>query len=63
MGGVAGHGGPFDHEAFRQAADDYFHKLIGPGGAAVMIGGNSSVRMRNNRFMMPAEYEFESAKG
>lgn len=54
--------GPFNYEAFRQAAEAYYRSLVGSQGSGIHIEGGSNIRMQNNTFIQQAQTEFEVSK-
>ena len=58
---VGGYRGPFNYLAFRDAAERYFRSLVGSGGSGIQItgGSNTSMRMRNNTFVVQKAETFE----
>ncbi len=54
-----GYNGPFNYEAFRQSAENYYRKLIGSQGSGIHIPGGENIRMRNNTFVQNFTVEFE----
>lgn len=57
-----GYNGPFNYQAFRQAAEGYYRSLVGGKGSGIHIAGGSNIRMRNNTFIQQAVAEFEVSK-
>ena len=57
-----GYNGPFNYQAFRQAAESYYRSLVGGKGSGIHIAGGSNIRMRNNTFLQQAVAEFEVSK-
>jgi hypothetical protein len=55
----ASYQGPFNHEAFRDAAERYYRNLVGGQGSVIHIGSGAKIRMRNNRFVQPVVEHFE----
>lgn len=56
----AGYEGPFNYQAFRDAAEKYYRGLVGPSGTGINIRGGSNIGMRNNLFsgnIMVIEFE------
>jgi len=56
-----GYDGPLNYRAFREITEEYFRSLIGRSGSAFRIEGGSTVRMRDNTFVMPKSYEIPLA--
>ena len=54
-----GYKGPFNHESFRNAAEEYYRGLVGSGGSGIRIQGGSNIRMRNNTFIKSVQVKFE----
>jgi hypothetical protein len=54
-----GYSGPFNHEAFRKAAEAYYRSLVGRSGSGIRIQGGGSARMRDNKFFKKELVEFE----
>ncbi len=65
VGTPQGYKGPFNHETFRRAAEEYYRTLVGSTGSAIQISGGKNIRMMNNRFDMTriAEIEIRADKG
>lgn len=59
VGKPEGYPGPFNHVAFRDAAESYFRSLVGAAGRGIQIKGASKVRMMNNTFDFCQISEFE----
>ncbi len=59
MGAPHGYRGPFNHEAFREAAEKYYHSQVGSSASGIRIAPGAKVRMRNNRFVATAVVEFD----
>jgi hypothetical protein len=61
----SGYEGPFNYEAFRDAAETYYRGIVGRGGHGIGIGVGSSVRMIHNTFNIPmvAEFDVDSGSG
>ncbi len=57
-----GYSGPFNYQAFRQAAEAYYRSLVGGKGSGIRITGGGNIRMRNNTFIQQAVVEFEVSK-
>lgn len=55
----AGYNGPFNYEAFRQAAEAYYRSLVGSKGSGIHISGGGNIRMQNNTFIKQAIAEFD----
>lgn len=56
---LVGYNGPFNYQAFRQAAESYYRSLVGGQGSGIHIAGGSNIRMRNNTFNTREMAEFE----
>ena len=54
-----GYNGPFNYEAFRQIAEDYYRSLIGSKGSGINISGDGNIRMLNNSYIHQATYEID----
>ena len=54
-----GYNGPFNYDAFRQAAEEYYRSSIGSHGSSIQIADGSSIRMRNNTIIQQTQFEFE----
>jgi hypothetical protein len=54
-----GYGGPLDYEAFRAGIEAYYRSLVGSSGSGRHVEGGSDIRMKNNRLVSPASFEFE----
>jgi hypothetical protein len=54
-----GYAGPFNHEAFRKAAEAYYRGLVGGSGSGIRIQGGGSARMRDNMFDKKSQLDFE----
>ena len=52
--------GPFDHQTFSRQIKDYYLGLVHSSGAMISLGGATNVRMRNNRFQIPSQFEFDA---
>ena len=57
VGKPHGYAGNLDYEAFRNAVESYFRKLVGSTGAAIKIQGGNNIRMFNNWFHVPMKAE------
>jgi len=55
----AGYHGPFNHDAFRTAAESRYRGCIGKSIMMFRINGTKGVRMRNGTFHIPYETTFE----
>lgn len=56
----AGYKGPFNHEAFRAAAEKYYRGLVGSTSKGIRIGGGAkNIRMRKHTFQKQEIVEFE----
>lgn len=49
-----GYSGPYNYEAFREAAEGYYRSLVGSQGSGIHIAGGSNIRMQNNTFIQQA---------
>jgi len=59
VGPPHGYNGPFNHEEFRNAVEEYYRGLVGSQGSAIRIkGGAGPIRMYNNRFASESVVEF-----
>jgi hypothetical protein len=56
----SGYRGPFNYNAFRNAAEAYYRSLVGSQGHGIRIAGATNVRMRNNRFTKTTVAEFDA---
>ncbi len=54
-----GYEGPFNHSAFRDAAERYYRTLVGSQAKGIHIEDCSNVRVRNNTFSMELQEEFD----
>jgi len=59
VGKPEGYRGPFNHLAFRDAAESYFRSLVGSAGRGIRVVGASNTRMMNNTFDFQQASEFE----
>jgi hypothetical protein len=58
----ASYRGPFNHAAFRDAAEGYYRSLVGSAGSGIRVSsGALNVRMRNNTFERENVIEFEAS--
>jgi len=58
-----GYNGPFNHQAFRDAVENYYRGLVGSSGSGIHIsGGASNIRMRNNTFLQEVHVKFSVSK-
>jgi len=55
--------GPFNYDAFRDAAEKYYRSLVGSSGRGISIQGGTNIRMRNNTFVQNMIAEFEVKEG
>ena len=55
----AGYEGPFNYQAFRDAAEKYYRGLVGSSATVIKIQGGSNIRMRNNTFHRKMAVECE----
>jgi hypothetical protein len=55
--------GPFNYDAFRDAAEKYYRSLVGSLGGGIRIQGGTNIRMRNNTFIQNMIAEFEVKEG
>ncbi len=53
-----GYDGPFNYEAFRQGAENYYRSLVGSRGKVFRIEGGNA-RMYNNTFNVPMLIDFD----
>lgn len=58
-----GYDGPFAHRAFCEHVEAYYRQLVGQDNAVISIGAGSSVRMTNNTFHMPHQFQIEVDTG
>lgn len=58
-----GYKGPFNYEAFRDAAEKYYRSLVGSSAKGINIQGSTNIRMRNNTFIQEMSAECEVAEG
>jgi len=63
VGKPHGYRGPFNHEAFRAAAEDYYRGLVGSRGSGIRITGGKIIRMRNNQFDIPGMADLDIQEG
>jgi hypothetical protein len=63
VGEPQGYKGPFNYNAFRNAAETYYRKLVGSTGTGIRIQGSTNIRMRNNIFDREMTIECEVAEG
>jgi len=65
VGAPQGYRGPFNHDAFREAVEKYYRRLVGSKGSGIRISGGKNIRMRNNQFVFPstADIEIQVGKG
>jgi hypothetical protein len=54
-----GYEGPINYQAFRNAVENYYRRLVGSQGTGIRIAGGSNIRMQNNTFVRPMSVEFE----
>ena len=60
VGPPQGYDGPFNHEAFRDAATKYYLGLVGSGGEGIrVVPGAHHTRMQHNEFTFEMKFEFE----
>ncbi|MBF0227911.1 MAG: hypothetical protein HQK76_20905 [Desulfobacterales bacterium] len=57
-----GYDGPFNHQAFRDAVENYYRKLVGSSGSGIRISGASNIQMRNNTFVQEIHVDFSVSK-
>ncbi len=57
---AVGYKGPFNHEAFSQAVEQYYRKSFGVGGKAISFDADSTIRMQHNIVVRSETVEFES---
>ncbi len=55
----SGYEGPFNYQAFRDAAEKYYRGLVGSSATGIKIQGGSNIRMRNNTFYRNMAVECE----
>jgi hypothetical protein len=53
VGWPEGYEGPFDYDAFRGFAAQYYRGLVGQQHAAISLGNARNVMMENNSFIVP----------
>ena len=58
----AGYSGPFNYEAFREAAEGYYRSLVGAKGSGIHIAGGGNFRMQHNTIIQQEVAEFEVSK-
>jgi hypothetical protein len=63
VGSPEGYKGPFNYEAFRDAAEKYYRRLVGSSATGIRIQGGSNIRMRNNTFIQEMAVECEVGEG
>jgi hypothetical protein len=63
VGTPEGYKGPFNYEAFRNAAEKYYRRLVGSTATGIRIQGGSNIRMRNNTFIQEMTVECEVDEG
>ncbi len=63
VGKPQGNRGPFNHEAFRATAENYYRSLVGSRGSGIRITGGSNIRMRNNQFITPGVADLDIQEG
>ena len=59
VGPPHGYDGPFNHMAFRDAAEKYYRHLVGATASGIRISGGSNIRMYNNTFVVPMVTEID----
>jgi hypothetical protein len=52
---VSGYRGPWNHSGFADLAERYYRSFIGSSGRGIRIQRGSSIRMRNNMFVLRQE--------
>jgi hypothetical protein len=52
--------GPYDHEQFSNEVAGYFCKFVNSSGAMISLGNATNVRMMNNTFTFPYQFQFEA---
>jgi hypothetical protein len=62
VGAPQGYDGPFNHQAFSKAVEDYYRSLVGSQGTGIHIAGGSNIRMQNNTFVKEKKVQFEVGK-
>jgi hypothetical protein len=63
VGRPEGYKGPFNYEAFRNAAEEYYKSLVGSAATGIRIQGGTNIRMRNNTFIQEMTVECEVDEG
>lgn len=63
VGGPQGYKGPFNYNAFRNAAEKYYRKLVGSTATGIRIQGATNIRMRDNTFIQQMTVECEVDEG
>jgi hypothetical protein len=56
------HQGPFNHQVYTDEIKGYFSRLVNSSGATISLGKAQKVRMRNNRFDIPYQFEFQAGR-
>lgn len=54
-----GYSGPFNHEEFRDAVENYYRSLVGASGSGINSPGGANIRMSSNIFLKEASTDFE----
>jgi hypothetical protein len=63
VGRPEGYEGPFNHEQFSEAVENYYRSLVGSGGSGISFSGGGNICMKKNTFMKPAEFQIEINHG
>jgi len=63
IGPPQGYDGPFNYDAFRAEAEEYYRESFGSRGTAIHIEGGSNIRMMNNTVIRKKVAEFEVESG
>jgi hypothetical protein len=63
VGPPQGYNGPFNHEEFSEKVEQYYRSLVGDSGRGISFSGGGNIRMRNNTFVMSAEFTSEIGQG
>jgi len=59
VGPPVGYEGPFNHEAFAEAARRYFLDWVGPDGKGIRVGAGAGFRAQNNTFLGEQSVEIQ----
>ena len=54
--------GPFNHQAYTDEIKGYFLRLVNSSGSMISLGNAQKVRMMNNRFDIPHQFEFRAER-